>query len=388
MGNAAGDDSLRLPLPFQSRTTRFQVNSIFSGVAPGQSEIEIDAGMTECGYQFEVGVEYVVYAYRNAGNQLETGICTRTRKLDRAAEDLEYFRKMSNAPSTSSLHVLTRTGSSPGKPGIKISAEGGGNRYSVVTNGVGDAFFTNLPPAKYTIHADADGDLPDDPTIDLFPKGSGSITLLRYLTIAGRVVTKGGLPATRVAVQTRFVPSGEGDMGAITDAEGRYQLRLVRTGQYNIGVNINHTAMKESPYPRWFHPGTENRSAATVIDVDGRPGNRTLDFTLPDPLKERIVECVVFKSDGHPEPRALVTIFDKSGSIIENSPVDPRGRVSLTVFAGIPYRLHALLPGIGPEAISAIPVDIQPGSDPMNVDLILNQQGNSVLDEHGKGRVR
>lgn len=362
VGNVASDDNLHRPHPFHSRTIRLQVNSVFSGVATGQGSIEIATGMGggDCGYPFEAGVEYVVYAYKAAEGELGTSICSRTRKLEQAAEDLEYFRKMSNAPSTSSLRVLTRTGSSPGKPGMKISAEGGGNRYSAITNAVGDAFFANLPPAKYTIHADADGDLPDDPTIDLFPKGSGSITLFRYLTITGHVFTKAGTPAAQVRVETLFVPSGEGDMGAITDTEGRYQLRLIRTGQYNLGVNINHTAMKDSPYPHWFHPGTENRSAATVIDFDGRPGNRTLDFTLPDSLKERIVECVIFKSDGHPEPRALVTIFDESGAIIASSPALPHGRVSLTVFAGIPYRLHAVLPGIGPEAASAVPVDIQP----------------------------
>jgi len=362
-----------------------QIAEMLSGVDPGQKEIEIltGQGYGDCGYAFQIGVDYIVYAYKNAEGRLETNICTRTRTLAQATEDMEYFRTMSSAPETGQIRVRTAL---PGKPGIRIVAEReGGSRYPALTNAAGEALFTGLSPGEYTIHAESDGDLPDDPKVRLQAKGCLDVTLFRTLRITGRVTTSSGLPAARVEVQlrsTRDIPW----TGTMTDSGGRYELHIVRTGQYYLGINLNRTATRDTPYPRWFYPGTEDPAFATRIDFSGKPEVRTYDFTLPDRQPERAIEGIVLTADWQPAPGAWLTVFDASHTAVAQAFADQNGRFALQVFVGTPYRLHAVWPGKTPdEATSIVPLDIQPGSDPLSLRLTLTQPGNSLLDEHRQG---
>ncbi|HEV3198856.1 MAG TPA: carboxypeptidase-like regulatory domain-containing protein [Bryobacteraceae bacterium] len=382
----AGDYNARdtvARLPRILRVVRIQVADVLSGVDPAEKQIEIVTGQGggDCGYGFQVGVEYVVYAYKNAEGRLETGICTRTRTLAQAAEDLDYLRVMSTAPETSQIRVLTGLPGSPGKPGVTIIAEGGGSRYLSLTNAAGDALFTGLTPGDYSIHAEQDGDQPDDPKVQLHAKGCRDVTLFRTLRITGRLMTRGGLPAARVGVELRSTADKPAD-GAVTDVDGHYTIRLVRPGQYFLGVNLNHTATRDTPYQRWFYPGTEDPASAARIEFSGRPEARTYDFTLPDRLPERAVEGVVLTKDGQPRPRAVVTVFDSSKMSVAQAIADQEGRFALNVFAGIPYRLIAVWPGTTPDtAVSAVPLTISPDSSPLSLRLMLTQAGNLYFEE-------
>ncbi len=44
--------------------------------------------MSTCGFLFDQGIEYIVYAF-NANTSLSTNICTRTKKLSEAQDDLD-----------------------------------------------------------------------------------------------------------------------------------------------------------------------------------------------------------------------------------------------------------------------------------------------------------
>ncbi|HEX8694281.1 MAG TPA: hypothetical protein VF746_17805 [Longimicrobium sp.] len=50
-------------------------------------------GGGDCGFHFEPGGEYLIYAYAAEGAELTTGICTRTRQIEHAAEDLRELRE-------------------------------------------------------------------------------------------------------------------------------------------------------------------------------------------------------------------------------------------------------------------------------------------------------
>ncbi len=375
------------PLPRPLRVVRFQVGEVLSGVAPGQKEIEILTGMGsgDCGYPFRTGSEYVVYAYQNSEGRLETGICSRTRPLAQASEDIAYIRAMSNALETGEIRVRTGLADMPGKTAVTIIAEREGSRYSALTNAAGEALFTGLPPGDYIIHAESDGDLPDDPKVRLHAKGCLDVTLLRTLRIRGRVMTRSGLPAARAEVQLRSTEGKPVD-GAMTGADGAYELRIVRPGQYYLGINLNHTPTQDTPYPRWFYPGTEDPASATRIDFSGKPEIRSYDLTLPDRQPERTIEGIVLNGDGLPRPRAVVTAFDASQTMVAQASADQAGRFVLHLFAGMPYRLLAVWPGNSPhEAASAVPIDIQPDSQPLSLRLTLTQPGNLFFEENRQG---
>ncbi len=375
---AVGDGPAVLPRPL--RKVRIQIHEVLSGVDPAQSEIEVLTGQGggDCGYPFETGTDYVIYAYNNAGGSFETGICSRTQPLARAAEDVSYFRAMAGAPLTGSLRVQTGLPGSPGKPGVTIAAARDQSRLRSVTNAAGEAMFSGLAPGEYVIHAEPDGDLSDDPKVQLRAKGCASVTLFRTLRLVGHVRMKSGQPAARIEVQYRPIQGLPGD-GMMTGPEGEYEIRIVRPGQYHLGVNLNHTASRDTPYPRWYFPGTEDATLATVIEFAGKPETQTYDFILPERQLERIIEGVVLTREGEPKPRAVVTVLDDSRNVTAQAIADQTGRFAVRVFVETPYRLHAVWPGSGAEAVSTPPVDISPGTTTLNLQLLLTQPGNSFL---------
>src|SRR5260370_39515338 len=107
------------------------------------------------------------------------------------------------------------------------------------------------------------GELRDGPKVQLQPKACLDVSLFRALRITGRVITRSGLPASRIQVQFRSTDNKFGDGSSmVTDANGHYELRILRPSEYLLGVNLNQTATRDTPYSRWFHPGTENPAAA------------------------------------------------------------------------------------------------------------------------------
>jgi len=358
-----------------------RVGEVLSGVPPGQTEVEIVTGLGggDCGYAFQSGVDYFVYARKDGRGRLTTNICSRTRPLDQAEEDLAYFRKIAAAPFANELRVLTGLPGAPGEPGVTIRAEGTAGRYFSQTDAAGVAAFAGLQPGKYSIHLESDGALPTDPTIQVNAKGCVDVKLLRIPQLVGQVTTDDGRPAAGIAVEV-VSPKGLED-SARTSADGRYRLSVWRPGPYKLGVNLTHTATQETPYPRWFYPGTEDPSAAATIESVGRPEHRVFDFVLPAQLKERRIEGIVRMTDGRPAPVVLVRVLDGSNTFVAQGTADRDGHFALRVFEGVSYELHAVWPGaVRTGATSAVPEAIPAGSGPLSLHLVLDQAGNSVVD--------
>jgi len=64
------------------------VTGSWKGVSKQQVQVVTGRGAGDCGFVFERGVEYLVYARKLSSGDLATDICTRTKPLARAAEDL------------------------------------------------------------------------------------------------------------------------------------------------------------------------------------------------------------------------------------------------------------------------------------------------------------
>src|SRR5690606_4132600 len=83
---------------FGPRTVNMRILTAFRGIEGESVEVTTGAGAGDCGYDFEAGRDYLVYAYRNGG-RLATGICNRTRPIEEAEEDLDYLHAAaSNLP--------------------------------------------------------------------------------------------------------------------------------------------------------------------------------------------------------------------------------------------------------------------------------------------------
>lgn len=74
----------------QNRFT-FEVLRVLKGEVPSSVHIWSASHSASCGRAFEAGLPYLVYAHVLPGGQLGDGLCSRTRPVSNAAEDLELL---------------------------------------------------------------------------------------------------------------------------------------------------------------------------------------------------------------------------------------------------------------------------------------------------------
>ena len=385
------DSKSRPPLSTRKRVVRMQIAEVLTGVDPGQKEIEILTGMGggDCGYAFQSGVDYIVYAYKNPEGRLETGICSRTRPLAQAADDLAYLRAVPQLPPTADVRVSVADYSSASRrpmPKVRTTISGPDGLREALTDSRGRATFAGLPPGEYSVQWASDGYKSGDRKVQLHAKGCAEVPVFMMLDrrILGRVLTRAGLPAAKVMIEMVPVhpgPNGSSIEQATTDMGGLYEFEYLRTGDFYLGVNLDRPASRDMPYGQWYFPGTADPAGATIVHLPETPGVQTFDLILPEPQKDRVIEGVVLWPDGRPAQARLPLEDPRWPGWASFGSTDADGHFLLHSFDGTLYRLHAVGGESSISAVSAEPVDIQPNSAPLKLRLILTRPGDSFRQE-------
>jgi hypothetical protein len=292
---------------------------MLTGVDADLKEIVIETGLGggDCGYDFRRGLDYIVYASKRPDGGWATGICTPTRLVENAAEDLKYFHQLAQVPPTAEVRVTAwdvygwqRTGgrSLPVLAGARVTIDGPGVHESSTTDAAGRHVFSGLQPGEYTIGGSLEGYVSAGNLrpVKVHSKGCAEATLGLQLdrTVSGLVLGKDGQPAVGVMVEAvPTKPRYDNDLpsaadSSTTDGNGRYELRRLATGDYYLGVSLSRTPTVESPYTRWFYPGTEDPAAAGIVHLSDRPEALRFDLTLPEPQHDRVITGTVFWPDG------------------------------------------------------------------------------------------
>ena len=81
-----------------SVVVRLRVERFWKGSPPGEVSVVTGLGGGDCGYRFEVGQSYLVYAHASGGGGLGTNICQRTARLSEASKDLRVLGRGRVAP--------------------------------------------------------------------------------------------------------------------------------------------------------------------------------------------------------------------------------------------------------------------------------------------------
>jgi hypothetical protein len=74
---------------FASVEVVLRVERVWKGVGGTTVSVFTASHSASCGYGFKGGRTYLVYAHKDAEGRLSTGICSRTRRLKDAGEDLK-----------------------------------------------------------------------------------------------------------------------------------------------------------------------------------------------------------------------------------------------------------------------------------------------------------
>jgi carboxypeptidase family protein len=335
----------------------------FRGARPTRSLVAI-VGKTTCAYRFEAGRSYFVYARRTQQGHLSASICSRTRPVQDAADDLAYVRSLSTIVPGSPARIHGRVvlweypwtnATIKPIPGVAITATGGGRTFSVVANERGEFEVTGLPLGIYElVPTPPNGFAADTRTVEVHdPRGCGTTPLFIQYDgrVTGRVVDSRGTPIPALALElvreADVDPSGGSRKQFVrTSADGSFEIRRLPPDAYVLGFNSIGLRNGQLPIRHAFYPGAIERGDARALVVGAGERVRLDDFVIPDAIKLVTVNVTVVDEGGIRVRDAQLEIRDPTGrAYAGGTPIitGDNGRVTLTLLENGKYEVHATM---------------------------------------------
>lgn len=349
------------------KRVRFRVEQSWRGAVEGTVEITTGSGGGDCGYGFEKGERYLVYASARDG-ALSTSICSRTRPLARASEDLDYLKAALRPSATGRVFGVVRYQQDRGPRGpdrfaagytVRLSA--GDRRWTATTGPDGRYEFTGVAAGEYAIALETPAtEHADGPrTVTLAdPRGcaAGDFYVVPDGRIAVRLVDGAGQPRPRLRVELLDLDALPADRPAFprdtreTDADGRVEFARLHPNRYVLAVNATRPPSVAQPFAMTFFPGAASAGDAREITLGVGERLDLGDWPLAGALAERRIEGRVAWPDGRPAAGAHVILNAARNGPWANRPVDrgfatadADGRFAFTGYEGIAYTVFAFM---------------------------------------------
>ena len=367
---------------FHSREVKFAVEEAFRGVNSTGISVFTGWGGGDCGSNFLIGVQYLVYAYEdNENKRLVTNICTRTRALTDAAEDLSYLRNLASAPIGSLIFGQVNVSKKYGErsqpmESVRINIEGGDKKSEASTDQNGQFSFKGLPAGSYKVSIV----LPDgltagrhETTVTVEEKGCASVYF--YVSsdgrLSGQIVNTMGQPIAKAElwVMTEGKKRYEGYFDhKLSDEKGMYQFNQIPPGRYIVQIRYDGLSSQTRPFPVVYLPGVSDRPSATVIEF--KEGQEIKDHKIiaPDLPAERSIEAVVVSSDGSVVTDAKVNY--RNESTVYNAPSVSPGRFIFKLYEGVGVVVVAHVERNG-KLLQSQPIEIPRLGDPGKITLTI-----------------
>jgi len=88
----------------------FEVQRSYTGVQSKHVLVSTGIGAGDCGFDFETGRKYLVFAYKGDSGELSTGICSSTALLEESQANLAYLRGEPEVPKSKQVNRASESG--------------------------------------------------------------------------------------------------------------------------------------------------------------------------------------------------------------------------------------------------------------------------------------
>jgi len=381
-------------------TIRFLVQESFKGVAGYEVEIHSGTGGGDCGYAFLRNESYLVYAYESREDKkLYTSVCTRTRHLSNASEDLLFLRGLSRTKPGGTIYgrLLWLTNRSEAEradedrkmAGVKMNIKGETQTFQAVTNEEGEYRITGLPAGNYRalpqLPANVGAYAYRDEAASLSEHTCAEINFTVQFDgmVSGKVTDASGEPVKDVQLMLALEADLSKHLSTKTDAAGGYEFRPVLPGNYLLGVNLSWVPGKDNAYPKTFYPGVKDKSGAALIAVGEGEKLKGYDLTLPPRLTERELKITVVWPDGRPAVGADVGYFIWTGEgapFGDRATADEKGMVTIQIFDDYTYIIYAEAEPSPNKDVHSEPSEVLITKKTKPLKFVLSQPGPAYPD--------
>jgi hypothetical protein len=351
-----GDDE------YQQLKVSFVIEENFRGVEGAQTEVITGLGGGDCGFHFERGERYLVYAHRiEQDKRLYTGICSRTRSLSEAGEDLKYLRGLSSASPGVQIYgevqkIVGSGSKSTPMAGIKVTIDGGKKQAETITDFMGHFSIAGLPGGAYKVKISLPQGLTSDPEqeIEVADRGCARVDLgvLSDGRLRGKLLDANGKPASMAEISIhKVIEKNSGPSSAngnhsdtvYSGKDGVYEFKAIPPGRYAFIIRYDGISRMNRPYPYEYHPGVKDIKQAISFRIGDGERIEQYDLVLPPLPSESTVTGLVVWSDGKPVRNASIKYLEINVPIAYTVEPDKEGRFSFKLYDGLKIRMYAIV---------------------------------------------
>lgn len=345
---------------------KFKVDRTFRGTSSSTAKVMTGSGGGDCGYLFEVGSKYIVFAHTSGSGLLGTSICSLTAPWTEELETKVVEQATSKQESGSLFGTVYqragKMGANTPMPGVQIVLDPQSRRRPQSTDANGKYSYDAVEPGSHTLEVSAPkgfavgssyGSQPTAVAVENVEVSASGCRGTDFFAITNGSVSgqfrdhtgKRFTPEASIPSEIELISADSSDQKTFHSAnvnkkDGTFSIDGVPEGRYLLTHNVVLGSSLGNPFIPTYYPGTTRREQASVIVVGRGEAQRELEFRVGPRAELVSFDVKVRSEDESPLENANVwnnhadDSFLRKSATIGMKKTDSAGLATLTGFAG------------------------------------------------------